>query len=49
MDSKKVYHDSLFRDYFRDKKNFVQLCNAVTDLNLKAEQLTENAVEEILS
>ena len=33
MDSaKKIYRDSLFRDYFRDKENFAQLCNAVTDV-----------------
>ena len=48
MTSKKIYRDSLFRDYFRDKENFVQLCNAVTGLNLKPEQLSENTVEEIL-
>ncbi|MBR4151822.1 MAG: Rpn family recombination-promoting nuclease/putative transposase [Selenomonadaceae bacterium] len=46
--SKKIYRDSLFRDYFRDKENFVQLCNVVTGLNLKAEQLSENNVDDIL-
>ena len=49
MDSaKKMYRDSLFRDYFRLKENFVQLCNAVTGLNLQAEQLSENTVEDVL-
>ena len=46
--SKKIYRDSLFRDYFRLKENFVQLCNAVTGLNLQAEQLSENTVEDVL-
>ena len=46
--AKKIYRDSLFRDYFRDTKNFVPLCNAVTGLDLKAEQLSENTVEDIL-
>lgn len=47
-DSKRIYRDSLFRAYFKDAENFVQLCNAVTGLNLKSEQLTENTVDEIL-
>ena len=46
--SKRVYRDSLFRAYFKDAENFVQLCNAVTGLNLKAEQLRETSVEEVL-
>lgn len=46
--SKRIYKDSLFRAYFKDKENFVQLCNAVTGLNLKATQLSENTVDEIL-
>lgn len=45
---KKIYRDSLFRTYFRDTENFVQLCNAVTGLNLKASQLKENTVEYVL-
>ena len=47
-ESKRVYKDSLFRAYFKDAENFVQLCNAVTALNLKAAQLSENSVDEIL-
>ena len=47
-DVKRVYRDSLFRAYFRDAENFVQLCNAVTGLNLQASQLRENTVEDIL-
>lgn len=47
-ESKRIYRDSLFRAYFRDAENFVQLCNAVTGLNLKAEQLRENTVDEVL-
>ena len=46
--SKRIYKDSLFRAYFKEPENFAQLCNAVTGLNLKAEQLTETSVEEIL-
>ena len=49
MDSaKKIYRDSLFRDYFRVKENFAQLCNAVTGLNLQADRLSENTVEDVL-
>ena len=47
-DSKPIYRDSLFRAYFRDAENFAQLCNAVTGFNLKADQLRENTVDEIL-
>ena len=47
-ESKRVYKDSLFRAYFKNAENFVQLCNAVTGLNLKASQLSENSVDEIL-
>ena len=46
--SKRIYKDSLFRAYFKDTEIFVQLCNAVTGLNLKAAQLRENTVDEIL-
>ena len=46
--SKRVYRDSLFRAYFKDAENFAQLCNAVTGLNLKAKQLTETLVDEVL-
>ena len=46
--TKRIYRDSLFRDYFRDPKNFVALCNAVTGLNLTAEDITENTVDDVL-
>lgn len=38
----------MFRAYFKEPKNFMQLCNAVTNLSLKAEELRETTVEEIL-
>ena len=47
-DTKRIYRDTLFRAYFKVPQNFVQLCNAVTGLNLTAEQLKENSVDEIL-
>ena len=47
-ESKRIYKDSLFRMYFKETENFAQLCNAVTGLNVKAEELTENTVDEIL-
>lgn len=46
--TKRIYRDSLFRDYFRDPKNFVVLCNAVTGLNLTADEITENTVDDVL-
>ena len=46
--SKKVYKDSLFRAYFKETENFVQLCNAVTGLNLQADNLRETSVDEVL-
>ena len=46
--SKRVYKDSLFRAYFKDAKNFVQLCNAVTGLNLQVDSLRETSVDEVL-
>ena len=46
--TKRIYRDSLFRDYFRDPKNFVALCNAVTGLNLTADEVTENTVDDVL-
>ena len=46
--SKRIYKDSLFRTYFKDAKNFAQLCNAVTGLNFDPAQFRENTVDEIL-
>ena len=46
--TKRIYRDSLFRDYFRDPKNFVALCNAVTGLSLTADEVTENTVDDVL-
>ncbi|MBQ7199599.1 MAG: Rpn family recombination-promoting nuclease/putative transposase [Selenomonadaceae bacterium] len=46
--TKRIYRDSLFRSYFSIPENFVQLCNAVTGLNLTADEVTENTVEDIL-
>ena len=48
METKRIYRDSIFRSYFREPENFVQLCNAVTGLNLTAEEVTENTVEDVL-
>ena len=45
---KRIYKDSLFRTYFKDVKNFAELCNAVTGLNFDAAQFRENTVDEIL-
>ena len=47
-DTKRIYRDTLFRAYFKVPTNFVQLCNAVTGLNLTADRLKENSVDEIL-
>lgn len=46
--SKRIYKDLLFRAYFKEPEHFVQLCNAVTGLNLQAAQLQEKVVTEIL-
>ena len=48
METKRIYRDSIFRAYFREPENFVQLCNAVTGLNLTADQVTENTVDDVI-
>ena len=47
-DTKRIYRDSIFRSYFREPENFVQLCNAVTGLSLTADQVTENTIDDII-
>ena len=48
MTTKRIFKDSIFRAYFREPENFVQLCNAVTGLNLTADELIENTVEDVI-
>lgn len=46
--SKRTYKDSLFRAFFSVPEHFAPLCNAVTGLNLRPDELEKRTVKEVL-